>query len=85
MPDDPLIRQDWAQFYDKVTAADARCGAKLDELAAAGLAEATIIFYYGDHGAGIASHKRNAMNRGLQVGMVVYIPEKFALLRPADY
>jgi len=25
------------------------------------------------------------MNRGLQVGMVVYIPEKFALLRPADY
>ncbi len=84
-PDDPLIRQDWAQFYDVVAQADAQCGESLAELAAAGLAEDTIVFYYGDHGAGIASHKRNPINRGLQVGLVVYIPEKFAHLRPADY
>lgn len=84
-PDDPLIRRDWAQFYDVVTRADAKCGEALAELAAAGLADDTIVFYYGDHGAGIASHKRNPMNRGLQVGMVVYIPEKFAHLRPDDY
>lgn len=84
-PDDPLIRQDWAQFYDVVTRADALCGEKLAELEAAGLADDTIVFYYGDHGAGIASHKRNPMNRGLHVGMVVYIPEKFAHLRSPEY
>ena len=84
-PDDPLIRQDWAQFYDVVSQADAMCGEKLAELAAAGLADDTIVFYYGDHGAGIASHKRNPINRGLRVGMVVYIPEKFAHLRSPEY
>jgi len=84
-PDDPLIRRDWAQFYDKVSEADAQCGEKLAELAAAGLEEDTIVFYYGDHGAGIASHKRNPMNRGLQVALVIYIPVKFAHLRPDDY
>ena len=84
-PDDPLIRQDWAQFYDVVTQADAKCGEALAEVEAAGLADDTIVLYYGDHGAGIASHKRNPMNRGLHVGMVVYIPEKFAHLRPPEY
>ncbi|MCC5022831.1 MAG: hypothetical protein J6386_08575 [Candidatus Synoicihabitans palmerolidicus] len=31
------------------------------------------------------SHKRNPNNPGLQVAFVVYIPEKFAHLRPDDY
>jgi arylsulfatase A-like enzyme len=84
-PDDPLIRQDWAQFYDVVSEVDVSCGDALAELAAAGLADDTIVFYYGDHGAGIASHKRNAKNRGLHVGLIVYIPEKFAHLRPPEY
>lgn len=84
-PDDPLIRRDWAQFYDVVSEADALCGEKLQEIEEAGLTEDTIVFYYGDHGAGIASHKRNPMNRGLHVAMIVYIPEKFAHLRPDDY
>ncbi|WP_221029096.1 sulfatase-like hydrolase/transferase [Actomonas aquatica] len=84
-PNAPAVRQDWAQYYDSVTAADAAAGARLAELAADGLTEDTIIFYYSDHGAGMPGHKRNPNNRGQQIALVVYIPEKFAHLRSADY
>ncbi len=84
-PDTPEVRHDWAQYYDGVSAADADAGARLKELADAGLAEDTIVFYYADHGSGMPGSKRWPINRGLQVPLIIYIPEKFADLRPADY
>jgi uncharacterized sulfatase len=48
-PDTPEVREDWAQYYDKVSEADADAGRHLQELAAAGLADETIVFYYGDY------------------------------------
>ena len=83
-PDTPEVRHDWAQYYDGVTAADAVAGARLKELADAGLAEDTIVFYYADHGSGMPGNKRWPLNRGLQVPLVIYIPEKFADLRPPE-
>ena len=84
-PDTPEVRHDWAQYYDGVTAADADAGARLKELADAGLAGDTIVFYYADHGSGMPGSKRWPLNRGLQVPLVIYIPEKFAALRPPEY
>jgi len=84
-PDTPEVRQDWAQYYDTVTAADADAGARLRELEAAGLAEETIIFYFADHGSGMPGNKRWPLNRGLQMPLIVYIPEKFQELRPPEY
>ena len=84
-PDTPEVRHDWAQYYDGVTAADADAGARLKELADAGLAEDTIVFYYADHGSGMPGSKRWPLNRGLQVPLIIYIPEKFAGLRPPEY
>ncbi len=84
-PDTPEVRHDWAQYYDGVTAADADAGARLQELQAAGLAEDTIVFYFADHGSGMPGNKRWPLNRGLHVPLVVYIPEKFAHLRPPEY
>lgn len=84
-PDTEDVRLDWARYYDVVTRADAFAGRYLDELAEAGLMEDTVIFYYADHGAGLARSKRSACNSGLQVPMIVYIPEKFAHLRPPGY
>lgn len=84
-PDDPAVRQDWAQYYDVVSQADAIAGQHLADLAAAGLEADTIVFYYGDHGSGMPGYKRSPSNRGLHVPLVVYIPEKFAHLRPDDY
>ena len=84
-PDTPEVRHDWAQYYDGVSAADADAGARLAELEAAGLAEDTIVFYYADHGSGMPGSKRWPLNRGLQVPLIIYIPEKFADLRPPEY
>ncbi len=84
-PDAPEVRQDWAQYYDKLSEMDARAGRNLEELAAAGLADDTIVFYYGDHGSGMPRSKRWPYNSGLHVPLIVYIPDKFAHLRPDDY
>jgi arylsulfatase A-like enzyme len=84
-PDTPEVRQDWAQYYDKVSEADADAGQHLRDLEQAGLAEDTIVFYYADHGSGMPRGKRWPSNSGLQVPFVVYFPEKWRHLAPAEY
>jgi uncharacterized sulfatase len=84
-PDTPEVRQDWAQYYDTLTDADADAGRRLKELAEDGLAQDTIVFYYADHGAGMPRSKRWPFDSGLHVPLVVYIPAKFKHLAPPEY
>lgn len=84
-PDTPEVREDWAQYYDVVTEADADAGLRLKELEDAGLVDETIVFYFADHGSGMPRNKRWPYNSGLHVPLVVRIPEKFRDLRPDDY
>lgn len=84
-PDTPEVRQDWAQYYDKVSEADADAGRRLKELEEDGLADDTIVFYYADHGSGMPRGKRWPSNSGLHVPMVVYFPEKWKHLAPKEY
>ncbi len=84
-PDTPEVRRDWAQYYDKITEMDERVGQNLRELEEAGLAEDTIVFYYGDHGSGMPRSKRWPYNSGLHVPLIVYIPSKFRQLAADDY
>jgi arylsulfatase A-like enzyme len=84
-PDTPEVRQDWAQYYDVVSEADADAGQHLAELASSGLAEDTIVFYWADHGSGMPRSKRWPSNSGLHVPLVVYFPEKWRHLAPAEY
>jgi len=84
-PDTPEVRQDWAQYYDKIAEMDAQVGRTMNELKEDGLAEDTIIFYYGDHGSGMPRSKRWPYDSGLHVPMIVHVPEKFQHLAPKDY
>ncbi len=84
-PDIPEVRQDWAQYYDKITEMDTIAGKNMKELDEAGLAENTIIFYYGDHGSGMPRSKRWPYNSGLHVPLIVYFPPKYQHLAPKDY
>jgi uncharacterized sulfatase len=84
-PDTPESRQDWAQYYDVVSEADADAGTILKELEEDGLSADTIVFYYADHGPGMPRSKRWPYDSGLHVPMVVHIPEKFRQLAPKDY
>jgi len=85
LPDTPEVRHDWAQYYDNLTELDRIVGQRLRELEQAGLADDTIVFYYGDHGAGMPRSKRWPYNSGLQVPLIVHIPEKFRHLATEDY
>ena len=84
-PDTPEVRRDWAQYYDRITEMDELAGGVLRDIEQAGLAEDTIIFYYGDHGSGMPRSKRWTFNSGLNVPLIVYFPEKYRHLAPSDY
>lgn len=84
-PDTPEVRKDWAQYYDNITTMDGQAGQLMKALADDGLADDTIIFFYGDHGSGMPRSKRWPYNSGLQVPLLVYIPPKFRHLTSPDY
>lgn len=84
-PDTPEVRHDWAQYYDKITEMDAVFARRLAELEEAGLAQDTIVFFYGDNGSGMPRSKRWPFNSGLNVPLIVRVPEKFKHLAPRDY
>ncbi len=84
-PDTPEVRQDWAQYYDKITEMDAQAGARLTELEADGLADSTIVVYFGDHGIGLPRGKRITKDSGLRVPMIVYVPERYRSLAPGQW
>lgn len=84
-PDAPEIRQDWAQYHDKITEMDAQFARRLQELEDAGLAEDTIVFFYGDNGSGMPRSKRWPYDSGLHVPLLLRVPEKFRALAPEGY
>jgi len=84
-PDTPEVRKDWAQYYDRITMMDKLVGKNLREIEEAGLTDDTIVFYYGDHGSGMPRSKRWPYFSGLNVPLIVHIPEKFKHLAPPEY
>ena len=84
-PDNAESRKDWAQYYDVVSRADEIAGRHLADLDKAGLADDTIVFYYGDHGSGMSRGKRWTYNSGLSVPMVVYFPPRWKARAPKEY
>jgi len=78
------MKHDWAQYYDKVEDMDSWIGKKLQELEDSGLAENTIVFYYGDHGGVLARSKRYVYETGTRVPFIVRIPEKYKHLFPEN-
>ncbi len=84
-PDRPEVRQDWAQYYDNIRRLDQWVGDKLKELDELGLADQTIVVFWGDHGSGMPRHKRFAGDSGMRVPLLVYFPKKYEHLAPAGY
>ncbi len=84
-PDTPEVRQDWAQYYDRVTEMDRQVGRVLEQLKVDGLENNTIIFYYGDHGSGMPRSKRWLYESGLRVPLIVHFPERLQALAGEQY
>ena len=75
-PDTPVVRRDWAQYYDLITLMDREVGRILEQLKADGLAEDTIVWFWGDHGRGLPRGKRWIYDSGLRFPLVIHVPEK---------
>lgn len=84
-PDLPEVRQDWAQYYDKLTEMDAQVGEILAQLRQDNLHESTIVVYYGDHGCGLPRGKRWLYQSGLHVPLIVSVPSRYQHLVGGDY
>lgn len=73
-PDNPVFRSDWAKYHDTVTAMDLLAGKLLDDLERDGLAENTVVFFFGDHGRPLPRAKRWLYDSGIQVPLIVRWP-----------
>jgi N-sulfoglucosamine sulfohydrolase len=83
-PDTPLVRQDWAQYYDIITLTDKLVANVLRELEDDSLAEDTIVWFWGDHGRGLPRAKRWIYDSGLHVPLIIRIPAKWRKLAMPD-
>lgn len=82
LPDTPEIRADIAGYYKLMERMDGQVAAQLAALAEAGLAEDTIVFYYGDNGGVLPKSKRYCSDTGLRVPLIAYYPPKWVHLAP---
>ncbi len=79
-PDTPVVRQNWANYYDNLTATEDRIAALLKELDDAGLREDTIVWFWGDHGRGLPRAKRWLYDSGVRTPLMIRVPEKWLKL-----
>ena len=79
-PDTPVVRACLAARLELAALLDREVGRILDDLAADGLADDTIVFFWSDHGEGIPHGKRSLTEHGLRVPLVVHVPERFRAL-----
>ena len=79
-PDTPVVRRDWAQYYDIITLMDKQVGDILRQLDEDGLADDTIVWYWSDHGRGLPRAKRWIYDSGLHVPLIIRVPRKWRKL-----
>ncbi|MFC1551291.1 sulfatase-like hydrolase/transferase [Candidatus Latescibacterota bacterium] len=73
-PDTPLVRNDYACYLDNIEAMDTMAQELLDWLEEDGLAEDTVVFFYGDHGRGLPRAKRWLYDSGTLVPLIIRWP-----------
>jgi len=76
-PDTPVVRQNLARYYDNVTKMDEQAGQILKQLEEDGLAEDTIVWFWGDHGRGLPRAKRWIYDSGIRAPLIIRVPEKW--------
>ena len=82
-PDHEITRQELARYYNSVSGMDMRVGWILEQLKADGLADNTIIIFFGDNGRLDARGIHWCWDTGLRVPLIVYWPE--GLKAPPQY
>jgi N-sulfoglucosamine sulfohydrolase len=82
--DTPIVRKDWAQYYDIITLMDKQVGDVLKQLEDDGLADNTIVWFWGDHGRGLPRCKRWIYDSGIRIPLIIRVPAKLQKLAMPD-
>lgn len=77
-PDHPIVREDRAKYFDSATELDRKVGAVLDQLQADGLADNTIVVFFGDNGEAHIRGKQFCYEEGLHVPLIVRWPKSIS-------
>jgi arylsulfatase A-like enzyme len=80
-PDHPITRHDWAQYLNTAMALDKKIGYVLELLERDGLAENTILIFFGDHGRAMIRGKQWPYDSGLHVPLIIRIPPRLESTR----
>jgi len=70
-PDHPVTREDWAAYLDSATELDRKIGLILEQLKADGLADNTVIVFFGDHGQSHVRGKQFCYDSGLHIPLII--------------
>lgn len=84
-PDTPEVRRDWARYYENIATMDGQFADLLAHLEADGLADDTIVFFFGDHGSGMPGFKHTARNSGLHAPLIIHVPEPLRAIAGASF
>lgn len=71
LPDDPIIREDWAQYLDTVRMTDLEVGSIIQRLEHAAELDRTVIFFMTDHGVSHVRSKQFLYDDGIHVPLIV--------------
>ncbi len=75
-PDHPIMRADWANYLASVEKMDEKAGAALKQLQDEGVAERTVVFFFGDHGRAHYRGKQWLYDGGIRIPLIVRWPGK---------
>ena len=74
LPDLPAVRADLAEYYESLSRLDAGVGMILDDLAATGRADETLVIFLSDNGRPFPGAKTNLYDPGLHLPLIVRAP-----------
>ena len=76
-PDHPVAREDWAHYLDAASELDRKVGLVLRQLEADGLADNTVVVFFGDNGQAHVRGKQFCYDSGLHVPLIIRWPKAF--------
>ena len=76
-PNHEVTRKDWAEYLDSATELDLKIGKILEALKADGLADDTIIVFFGDNGQSHVRGKQFCYEEGFLVPLIIRWPRNF--------
>ena len=76
-PDHPVARLDWVKYLDVAAELDQKIGRVLQQLERDGLADNTIVVFFGDNGAAMVRAKQFPYEEGFHVPLIIRWPKDF--------